>query len=361
MALRPWVDTDNTKMHYTLSLPSLLVHTSHPIINGSPCDAISNYLLSDDDPPILDPPAKDNPWAPFQSCGHFQLADFIFQRNQMPGKQIDKLMQILASFEECNGKPPFCSDTHIYDTIDFIFSGDISWQSLSLKNDFYPLYVSARNLHNNVCCVHKESVSLVGFLSIPKMLACLHNSEVVCMDLDRLGSGQRSHQHTKALMRGYSASKLKDGWGIISGILSLGVKNIHDLLAPDILHQILKGTFKDHIVDWIGQYLVIIYEEAGAEQIWADIDCCIAAVPACPGLHRFPQGRKFKQWTSDDSKALMKVFLPAIVGHVPDKILSTLVTPFQIPLRLYYAYKGFYLGGAFWMVWPMSAGLFPST
>ena len=43
----------------------------------------------------------------------------------------------------------------------------------------------------------------------------------------------------------------------------------------------------------------------------------IAMVAPFSGLHRFPQGRGFKQWTGDDSKALMKVFLPAIEGLVP--------------------------------------------
>jgi len=33
----------------------------------------------------------------------------------------------------------------------------------------------------------------------------------------------------------------------------------------------------------------------------------IAAAPPFSGLRRFPQGRGFKQWTGDDSKALMKV------------------------------------------------------
>jgi len=33
----------------------------------------------------------------------------------------------------------------------------------------------------------------------------------------------------------------------------------------------------------------------------------LAAVPAFPGLRRFPNGRDFNQWTGDDSKALMKV------------------------------------------------------
>jgi hypothetical protein len=33
----------------------------------------------------------------------------------------------------------------------------------------------------------------------------------------------------------------------------------------------------------------------------------IATVPSFTGLRRFPEGRGFKQWTGDDSKALMKV------------------------------------------------------
>jgi hypothetical protein len=47
----------------------------------------------------------------------------------------------------------------------------------------------------------------------------------------------------------------------------------------------------------------------------------IAAVAPCSGLRRFPQGRHFKQWTDDDSKALMKVYLPAIEGYVPSNIV----------------------------------------
>jgi len=31
------------------------------------------------------------------------------------------------------------------------------------------------------------------------------------------------------------------------------------------------------------------------------------AAPLFPNLHQFPHGRRFKQWTADDSKALMKV------------------------------------------------------
>ncbi|KAH9970250.1 hypothetical protein BJV74DRAFT_784509 [Russula compacta] len=48
--------------------------------------------------------------------------------------------------------------------------------------------------------------------------------------------------------------------------------DIHELLMPDLLHQVIKGTFKDHIIMWINQYLVEEYGEARAHEIIADID-----------------------------------------------------------------------------------------
>jgi hypothetical protein len=63
-------------------------------------------------------------------------------------------------------------------------------------------------------------------------------------------------------------------------------------------------------------------------------------VPPFAGLRRFPEGRGFKQWTGDDSKALMKVghcslvflsfvykickvYLPALQGHLPVEVIRT--------------------------------------
>jgi hypothetical protein len=50
----------------------------------------------------------------------------------------------------------------------------------------------------------------------------------------------------------------------------------------------------------------------------------IAVAPPFAGLRRFHEGRRFKQWTGDDSKALMKVFLPAITGLVPEQMVRAL-------------------------------------
>ena len=67
--------------------------------------------------------------------------------------------------------------------------------------------------------------------------------------------------------------------------------------------------------------------------------CRIALAPAFAGIQHFPEGRGFKQWTGDDSKALMKVkcifiiiiiygsyilaqvYLPAIEGCVPEEMV----------------------------------------
>ena len=60
-----------------------------------------------------------------------------------------------------------------------------------------------------------------------------------------------------------------------------------------------------------GFWLILIDGELDLRFAWWSLtfvmSTSIAAVPSFPGLRRFPEGRGFKQWTGDDSKALMKV------------------------------------------------------
>jgi hypothetical protein len=48
--------------------------------------------------------------------------------------------------------------------------------------------------------------------------------------------------------------------------------DIHEILSPDLLHQIIKGTFKDHLVDWVVDYINMVHPAAEASRILTDID-----------------------------------------------------------------------------------------
>ncbi|KAF8447545.1 hypothetical protein L210DRAFT_3609849 [Boletus edulis BED1] len=473
------------------------------IIIGTPCDSKGQFLPSGSKPPASASsiPGNDNPWHPFNNQAHFELADFLFQQNQMPGSQIDDLMHIWASLQEHpQGQPPFANHQHLYQLIDQIMEEEM-WQSFEMQhadahdpsappwkqatyqmylrdpmklleqqlsnpelkdfmdyapsqvfgekdqrvwsnfmtgnwawhqcnelaeqeenhgamfvpvilasdktvvsvatgqNEYWPIYITTGNVHNSARRAHGQAVSLLGFLSIPKsdkehesdsefrkfrhhlfqtslkaalekilpamtkhkvilcadghyrraifgigpyigdypeqaLLACIvqgwcpkctaHRSS---LDSDN-NAVLRDHEHTKMLLEMFTTQILWREYGIVDDILPFTTffprANIHELIAPDILHQIIKGTFKDHLVAWVEAYIKEHYPDSDA--ILADIDRRIAAVPPFPGLRRFPQGRGFKQWTGNDSKALMKVYLPAIADYLPDEMVQCIAS-----------------------------------
>ncbi|KAH9916928.1 uncharacterized protein B0H18DRAFT_1087215 [Fomitopsis serialis] len=147
---------------------------------------------------------------------------------------------------------------------------------------------------------------------------------------DELGEGDlRFREVTQLIKDTYSHDPdiLWDAFGIAPGVKPFTDyfprADIHEALSPDLLHQLIKGTFKDHLVEWVVDYIKMNNSARDANAIIDDLDRRLRSVPAFPGLRRFKQGRNFKQWTGDDSKALMKIFIPAIADvGVPDRVVE---------------------------------------
>ncbi|KAG9095571.1 hypothetical protein FS749_010202 [Ceratobasidium sp. UAMH 11750] len=88
----------------------------------------------------------------------------------------------------------------------------------------------------------------------------------------------------------------------------------HTSFVPDLLHQLHRGMFKDHLA---ARWMHILGGKT--------IDERLMGMPRFPGIRHFKTGISSffnSQWTGTESKALAKVFLPMVAGSRPPEAVG---------------------------------------
>ena len=101
-----------------------------------------------------------------------------------------------------------------------------------------------------------------------------------------------SEMHTELLVNAFELGVLWDEQGLIGDVVvsilalyymcliaifqpftsTFPQADIHELLPSDLLHQLIKGAFKDHLVTWVNDYIKAYFPAAEAQKILDDID-----------------------------------------------------------------------------------------
>ena len=98
---------------------------------GTPCDIEGIDLPAGSPPPPFTTATNDD-YSPFLDRPDFELADFLFTQHQVPGKGVNRLMEILAAKYGADNVP-YASQDDMYDAIDSVKIGDAPWQSFSAR------------------------------------------------------------------------------------------------------------------------------------------------------------------------------------------------------------------------------------
>ncbi|KAK0460240.1 uncharacterized protein EV420DRAFT_1478757 [Desarmillaria tabescens] len=100
--------------------------------------------------------------------------------------------------------------------------------------------------------------------------------------------------------------------------------NIFQCFTPDILHQLHKGVFKDHVIKWATTVVNVDGPEHQIDGLQkAEVDCRFQAMTRHPSLRHFKKGISLiSQWTGNEYKNMEKVFLSIMAGCVDEEVMK---------------------------------------
>ena len=103
------------------------------IYTGSICNESGDDIPPDTPPTRRSSDNGPDDWTPYNSRVEFEVADFLYRRNQMSSGDIDFIFNLwAASLAVHDDTPPFESHVEMYDVIDSTPIGDVPWDSFSL-------------------------------------------------------------------------------------------------------------------------------------------------------------------------------------------------------------------------------------